>query len=61
MLPKMLGTVKTFVTSSMWPWLVPALTNARFGIVMVGAEQNHRSHTAYPRASADNTGSVCGV
>ena len=44
--PKIDGEVKVFVLSSMWPWLVPAQANARFGSVSVGAEPNQRSHTA---------------
>src|SRR3954452_6866265 len=59
--PKMDGEVNAFVLSSMWPWLVPAQANARLGIVSVGAEANQASHTAYPRARADSTGSACGV
>ena len=39
--PKMEGQVNFLVTSSRWPWLVPAHTKARFGIVIVGAEQYH--------------------
>ncbi len=34
------GQVYVFVVSSMWPWLVPARANARFGSVSVGAEAN---------------------
>src|SRR5690242_17110582 len=59
--PKMLGTVKAFVLSSRWPWLVPAQAKARLGMVIVGAEQYQWSHTAKPRARPLSTGSVVGV
>src|SRR5216683_6615074 len=59
--PKMLGEVNVLVLSSMWPWLVAARANARFGIVSVGTEQNHWSQTAYPFASAESTGRASGV
>ena len=42
----MVGTVNDFVRSFIWPWLVAAATNARFGMVSVGTEQNQWSHTA---------------
>ena len=40
------GQVYVFVTSSMCPWLVAAIANARFGIVSVGADAYQWSHTA---------------
>src|SRR5215469_4005061 len=57
----MLGTVKDLVASSMWPWLVPAHANARFGIVSVGTELYQWSQTAKPLARPDSTGSASGV
>ena len=42
----MLGEVNVWVLSSIWPWLVPAQANARFGMVSVGTEENHWSQTA---------------
>src|SRR6202021_286243 len=59
--PKMVGLVKVLVLSSMCPCEVAAQTNARLGRVSVGAEENHWSQTAKPRARPDSTGSICGV
>src|SRR5215472_10409262 len=59
--PKIDGQVNVRVLSSIWPWLVAALAKARFGNVSVGAGEYQWSHTAYPRASADSTGSASGV
>src|SRR5262245_58318115 len=59
--PKIVGHVNDLVASSMCPWLVAAAANARLGSVSVGAELNHRSHTANPRARPDKTGSMSGV
>lgn len=55
------GEVNVCVLSSMCPWLVPAQANARLGSVSVGTEENHWSQTAYPRASPESTGRVCGA
>src|SRR5271170_1887097 len=57
----MLCDVYFDVESSMCPWLVAAEAKARFGKVSVGADANHWSHTAYPRASPERTGSRSGV
>src|ERR1700722_10483503 len=45
----------------MWPWLVPAHANARFGNVSVGTELYQWSQTAKPLARPDMTGSASGV
>src|ERR1700733_14029192 len=57
----MLGHVNVLTWSSRWPCEVPALANARFGIVIVGADANHWSQTANPFASADMIGSDSGA
>ena len=44
----------------MWPWLVPAQANARFGKVSVGTELYQWSQTAKPLASPDRTGRADG-
>ena len=59
--PKIDGAENFLVLSSTWPMLVPAQVNARLGMVSVGTEANQWSHTAYPVASADSTGSAAGV
>src|SRR3984957_840717 len=58
---KMDGAENFLVLSSTWPMLVPAQVNARLGMVSVGTDANQWSHTAYPVASADSTGSAAGV
>jgi hypothetical protein len=50
----------------LWPSVrcpcdVAARAKARLGMVSVGAEANHWSHTAKPFASPERTGRVCGV
>src|SRR3954470_9409549 len=57
----MLGQVNTLTWLSRWPWQVAAAAKVRFGIVCVGADENHWSQTANPRASPDMIGSISGA
>jgi len=55
------GAENDLVLSSTCPMLVAAQVKARLGIVSVGTEANQWSHTAYPVARAESTGSAAGV